>query len=183
MHHQLRVIEEEFTHARERLRRLAQVDDPHWVRRRHPDRWSPAECVAHLNLTSAAYLPVLAEGLARAEPLAAGSTGRYRHDPVGWLLWKSMAPPVRVRTRTTAPFVPGATEGRLEVVAAFERLQEEQLRFVERADGYAIDRVRVRSPFDPRVRYNLFACLSILPRHQERHLWQAERALEAGGRP
>jgi len=25
------------------------------------------------------------------------------------------------------------------------------------------------------VRYNLYACFTILPRHQHRHLWQAER--------
>jgi hypothetical protein len=181
MHPQLRVIQEEFERARERLRRLAATDDPHWSERRHPGRWSAAECVAHLNLTSAAYLPVLADGLTRARRLDAGPQRRYRHDLVGWLLWRSMAPPVRVRTKTSAPFVPGAVAGRVDLVAAFERLQEEQLRAVEQADGLAIDRVRVPSPFDPRVRYNLYACLSILPRHQERHLWQAERALGAAG--
>jgi len=35
--------------------------------------------------------------------------------------------------------------------------------------------VRVTSPFNARVRYNLYACFTILPRHQHRHLWQAER--------
>jgi hypothetical protein len=183
VHPQLRRVEEEFVRALARLRRLATVDDPGWTERRHPDRWAAAECVAHLNLTSAAYLTVLADGLARAERLPAGPPRRYRHDPVGWILWKTMGPPVRLRTKTTAPFVPGATEGREEVVAAFERLQEEQLRCVERADGLAIDRVRVPSPFNPRVTYNLYACLSILPRHQERHLWQAERALVVDARP
>ena len=47
-----------------------------------------------------------------------------------------------------------------------------------RPDGRPIDRVKVTSPFNPRLRYNLYACLTILPRHQERHLWQAERVLE-----
>ena len=102
---------------------------------------------------------------------------RYRLDPVGRLLLTSMAPQVRIRVRTTAPFVPGASMGRDETVEAFERLQDEQLRRVERAEGYTIDRVRVSSSFDARVTYNLFACLRFLPRHQERHLRQAERAL------
>ena len=34
------------------------------------------------------------------------------------------------------------------------------------------------SPFDGRLRYNLYSCLTILPAHQHRHLWQAERVLE-----
>jgi hypothetical protein len=36
--------------------------------------------------------------------------------------------------------------------------------------------VQVVSPFNTRLRYNLFAALSILAKHQQRHLWQAEEA-------
>jgi hypothetical protein len=133
--------------------------------------------VAHLNLTSAAYLRVIDDGLTRAERLPTATRVRYRLDPVGWLLLTSMAPWVRFRVRTTAPFVPAASIGRDAVVEAFERLQDEQLRRVERAEGYALDRVRVASSFDGRVTYNLSACLTFLARHQERHLGQAERAL------
>jgi hypothetical protein len=28
------------------------------------------------------------------------------------------------------------------------------------------------------VRYSLFSCFTILPRRQQRHIWQAERVLE-----
>ena len=91
-----------------------------------------------------------------------------------------MAPWLRLRVRTSAPFVPAAQVGRAAVLEAFERLQDEQLRRVERADGLALDRVRVTSSFNERVTCNLFACLSFLPRHQERHLLQAERALGTG---
>ncbi len=179
-HPQLRRIHDEFERARERLRRLADGDAARWNERPHPAHWSAAECVAHLNLASEAYLQVIDDGLARAEPLPAGSQRRYRLGPVGWLLVRTMAPPVRLRTRTSAPFVPSATVDRLAAVETFERLQDEQIRRVARAEGYAIDRVRVASSFDARVRYDLYACLCILPRHQERHLWQAERALGVG---
>jgi hypothetical protein len=85
---------------------------------------------------------------------------------------------VRIRTRTTAPFVPAGSEPRPQLLATFDRLQAEQLECVALADGRPIDRVMVPSPFNPRLRYNLYACLTILPRHQERHIWQAERVLE-----
>ena len=135
------------------------------------------ECVAHLNLTSEAYLPVIDDGLARAERLPDGARVRYRLDPVGWMLLASMAPWLRLRVRTSAPFVPTSDIGREAVLDAFEHLQDEQLRRVERADGLALDRVRVTSSFNERVTYNLFACLSFLSRHQDRHLRQAEQAL------
>jgi hypothetical protein len=63
-------------------------------------------------------------------------------------------------------------------VSEFERLQREQLVLAREADSLAIDRVKIASPFNPRFRYNLFSALSILPRHQHRHLWQAEQNLQ-----
>jgi hypothetical protein len=47
---------------------------------------------------------------------------------------------------------------------------------VHEAEGLPLHRVKIVSPFNARVRYNLFSALSILPRHQHRHLWQAELA-------
>ena len=90
----------------------------------------------------------------------------------------SAAPPVRFRVRTTAQFVPTAAEPLSSLLATFDRLQAEQLECLRQADGRPIHRVKITSPFDPRLRYNLYACLTILPPHQERHIWQAERVLE-----
>jgi hypothetical protein len=39
--------------------------------------------------------------------------------------------------------------------------------------------VKIGSPFNTRVKYNVFSALSVLPRHQHRHLWQAEQTLAA----
>ena len=47
---------------------------------------------------------------------------------------------------------------------------------VRQADGLPIDDVKIVSPFDDRVKYNLYAALTLVPRHQHRHLLQAERA-------
>jgi len=61
-----------------------------------------------------------------------------------------------------------------EIRATFESLQAEQIAILQAADGLPLQKVRINSPFDPRVRYNLFSALTILLRHQHRHLWQAE---------
>ena len=180
MHPQLSAIVDEFESARSRLHLLAgAVPDARWAERADPARWSVAECVAHLNLTSRAYVPLLRDAIARARALRdAGRTtpARYRRDPVGWVLWRTAGPVKRVgRVKTTAPFVPAGELPRDVVLAEFERLQDEQLACVRDADGLPLGDVRVVSPFDARVRYNLYACLTILPRHQHRHLFQAEQ--------
>lgn len=180
MHPQLQVIIDEFRTAQERLDRLSRrVPDAAWSERADPDRWSIGECVAHLNLTSAAFLPRLEAALDEARRLDAPAPARYRRDPLGWLLWRTMAPPVRVRTRTAATFVPSGTDAPAALRETFAHYQAEQIRCVEQGSGLPLDRVRLASPFSPRARYNLYAALTILPRHQHRHLWQAEQVAAA----
>ncbi len=88
-------------------------------------------------------------------------------------------PPVRARVQTAAPFIPPSTAPPGELVAEFDRWQAAQVSCVAAADGLALERLSISSPFVGRLRYNLYACLTILPRHQHRHLWQAEQVWTA----
>ncbi len=164
--------------AEQRLRHLREtLACDGWHRRPDASQWSPAECVAHLNLTSRALVPVLRAGLEHTagRPIRPGS--RYRRDPIGWLIWKLMPPSGGLKTRTGQAFVPSdAVTPPDALITEFEQLQSDVIACVRAADGLPIDRVKVVSPFDARVRYNLFAALTMVPRHQHRHLLQAERA-------
>src|SRR5256886_2547279 len=94
------------------------------------------------------------------------------------ILWATMGPPVRFRIKTIARFLPSGVAAPELLVQEFDRLQAAQLDCLAQADGLPLSQVRVTSPFNARVRYNLYACFTILPRHQHRHLWQAERVWE-----
>ena len=180
MHPQLQAIVDDFGLAGTRLHRLAAAVSPEqWLRRPDPARWSAGECITHLNLTAAATVPRVREALARGRALGEHAPRRYRRDPIGWLLWRMMDPPVRRRVRTPAPFEPAAAQPAAATVAEFDRWQQEQTALVREADGLPLGRLWVVSPFDPRIRYNAYACLTILPRHQHRHLWQAEQVTAA----
>src|SRR5262245_51891916 len=141
MHAQLQVIVDEFEAATKRLNALVQaVPLETWTRRPDPERWSIGECVAHLNLTSLAYLPLLDDGLVRARALGGATPARFHRDLGGWLLWKTMGPPVRFRVKTTAAFVPSGDAAPHHLISEFDRLQREQIAHVRRADGLQIDR-------------------------------------------
>jgi hypothetical protein len=179
MHQQLQAIAEELETAQAHLHRLAGAFGvEQWSARPNPRRWSPAECIAHLNLTAVAFRDPVERALEEGRRRAAPAPPRYRRDPLGWLLWRIMAPPVRFKVKTAPAFIPAASRPLGELLAEFDRLQGEQLGWVRAADGLALGQLWVRSPFSARAKYNLYACLSILPRHQERHLWQAEQALQ-----
>lgn len=176
MDSQLSAIIGDLQAAAHRLDALRSVlPDAAWTRRPGVARWSPAECVAHLNLTSEALLPVLRAGLDQAGN-GPRSGSRYRRDLVGWVVWKLIAPSARLRTRTVPAFMPSGEGSPGEVLAQFKRLQPEIIACVLAAEGLAIDHVTLASPYDARVRFNLYAALTLVPRHQHRHLLQAERA-------
>lgn len=175
---QLQAVEAELSEATARAHRLAGGLSPEdWSRRPAPERWSVGEQIVHLNLSSRAFLPGIHEAARNAREKGLLSDGPYRRDFLGWLLCKVVEPPVRMRVKTSASFEPAQLEPEM-VMAEFDRLQEEMIGAVRGVAGLALDRIDIVSPFDSRVRYNLYSCLRVIPAHQRRHLWLAEAALK-----
>jgi hypothetical protein len=180
MHVELSAIEQEFESALVRLHDLrARVPAEIWKRRPAPERWSPGECVGHLNLSSASMVPLVRAGIEEARRRGVPAPPRYRRDFMGWLLWKGLGPGRRFKTKAIPGWVPSGGHHPDELVAEFERWQMQQIACVRDADGLPIDLVKITSPVDARARYNVFAALAIMARHQHRHLWQAEQAARA----
>ena len=90
---QLADILDQFDAAQARVHRLAEkLTEAQWGERTDPARWSVAECVAHLNRTGEAYVPLIDAALAQARRLDEPARTRYRRDPLGWVLSLSMGP-------------------------------------------------------------------------------------------
>ena len=85
------------------------------------------------------------------------------------------------RVKTPPNFVPSVTPERAEAIAEFDRLQADLIDITRHADGYPLSEMKIVSPFGERIRYNFYSALRILPRHQERHLDQAEEAASSSG--
>jgi hypothetical protein len=173
---QLRTLETELAEAQSRAHQLVEgLPAEDWNRRPAPQRWSIGEQIIHLNLTTHAYLPPLEEALAKARESGLTGEGPFRRGFFGWLLERLTEPPVRLRFKTSAPFIPSEVEPPAEALAEFDRLQGLLTATFRRSAGLALDRVNVVSPFDARVRYNVYFSFRILAAHQRRHLWLAER--------
>ena len=174
---QVAAIITELESASTRLRELRATLPRHaWSERPGPGRWSPAECVAHLNLSSAAMLPCLREALDAARACSIPVRSRYRVDAMGWLLGKLVSPGSPLKLVAPTAFAPDDCETVDCLVDRFEALQAALIAVAREADGLPIDAVSVISPFDGRIKTNLFAALTLVPRHQHRHLLQAARA-------
>ena len=74
-----------FQTAERRIHQLVDsLPSERWALRSNPDRWSVAECVAHLNITSRAFVPLIRTALDKVEPHPDPARMRYRRDGVGW---------------------------------------------------------------------------------------------------
>lgn len=146
----------------------------HW----QPDAgraWSVGQCLEHLSVINFLYGGLMRQavdearrrGLARGGPLAPGPFGR-------WFI-RSQEPPVTRRFRTPGKIRPASGLARAEIVSRF-REAHDLLRGIAR-DAATIDanRATYANPFLKMIRMKVATGLLVLPAHDRRHLWQAER--------
>ena len=174
------MLSRQFNNATDRARAVVAALSPDALMRRPAtDDWSPAECLTHLSLTAYIFKPLLDQAIDAARAHGVRGAGPYRMDLLGRVMRWIMEPPYRVRTKsapTVAPVEVGPPE---RVLPAFLAAQDVLIESLDAADGVALDRTTIISPFNRRLRYNLLSMFAILAAHERRHLWQAERASAA----
>ena len=178
MHPQLAALLSQLERATARAGELGALDDATFQTRPPGGGWSAAECIAHLSLTTAAVLPGIDAALPTGRRDVADRR-RYRRGVVGSLLAWSLEPPARLRFQTLPAFVPGGTRSKGAILDEFARLQGELADRMRGASGLDLNQLRIRSVFNARLSYNVYAAFCILLAHERRHLWQGERAARA----
>jgi len=169
---QLDQIADEFRAVSDRARSLVQrLGEARLSERPAAGGWSVAECFEHLNMTMRAFLPRWRQALAGAPK----ESGPYKTDLWGKLLVWSLEPPPKFRMPTTPQFQRIETPPNDQVLPAFLKCQEDLLATVAASRGLAIDRVKVRSPFQEKMQYSVWSSLRVNASHERRHMWQAER--------
>jgi DinB superfamily len=140
--------------------------------------WSAAECLQHLNIATDSYFPIWQQIIANAGPRKAEMNAPYRADFWGRLLSWILEPPARTRSKTPPPFEPAASGTIESALSGFLDRQQRIVATLHRCRGRAIDRVRIASPVDRRIRYSIWSSFLVVAAHQRRHLWQAEQAVQ-----
>lgn len=173
-------IERELSEATARAWALVRSTDGRlFTVRPDPKSWSAAECLAHLTLSTEKFLPVLKVALEDAEKRGLHSDRPPKMDVIGRVLRWFLEPPIRQRMKTAAPLVPKSVRAKAEAFGEFSALQERLLEIIRGSKRVDLRKVKIVSPFDKRVRYNLYSAFRIIAAHQRRHLWQAEQAVAA----
>ncbi len=171
-------VESELNAATARAWQLVKSTDGRlFTVRPDPASWSAAECISHLSLSTEMFLPVLQKAIDDGRARGVTADRKPKMDPIGRVLRWFLEPPIRSRVKTAAPFVPKSVRAKAEAFGDFSALQLKLIDMLSTAQGLDLRKVKIVSPFDRRVKYNLYSAFLIVAAHQRRHLWQAEQAV------
>jgi DinB superfamily len=154
---------------------VANLADDQFNWRPAPDRWSIGECFEHLNLTAAAYIPVIDAAIADARERNLRSDGPFVYPMLERLFVASNEPPPRRRLKAFKAYRPPPRLAREVVMNAFSGWQDRLSERIHAADGLDLRRARRRSPILPLLKMSLGTMFALVLTHERRHIWQARQ--------
>jgi hypothetical protein len=168
----LRAFDENDRRAEDLVRGL---DDERLNWRPDEHSWSIAQCLDHLNVGSRVYLVPMGEALERARRKGAVRRGPIRPGPFGRWFVANLEPPPKRKLPAPKKIVPALRKGKTEVMEEWRREQAAVRDLLREAAGLDLNGTRFVNPFISLIRFSLGTGFQVLPAHQRRHLWQAER--------
>ena len=143
--------------------------------RPQPDKWSIAECLAHLNVTAGTVQSLMAKAIKRGKQEKKFGAGPFSIGPKGRLLVWIAEPPPKFRIRAPKGVRPPARiDDPLQLLPAFLKSQDEWERLMREQQGLHLGKIKIGALTSP-FRARLAAALPWMMAHQRRHLLQAEK--------
>lgn len=154
---------------------FADVPFDELTHRPEPASWSAAECLGHIVITFERYVPALEKIFER--PIAQTEDIDVKKGFLGNWFAQQMDPERGKRMRTFSVFEP--VDVGPDVLDRYHAYHDTLLDYVRRSPDVDWTKMMVTSPVNKFVRFRLGDAYTIFLHHDERHVLQAERALEA----
>jgi hypothetical protein len=149
-----------------------------------PDKWSIAQCLDHLAVTSKKFDSYFVDALARGRKnWPVSSAPAYRPSWMGGWLIKQVTPETGRNLPAPKVFRPSESSTIQGALESFLKQQERFLAFVRETAGVDYNKTRLRSPVTPLMRYSLADAFVVTVVHGQRHLAQARRVHEMSDFP
>jgi len=141
-------------------------------------QWSIAECLDHLNLTLAIYLPKIDAAISSGsqQGLMTGESPAYEPAEIEYLAL--IEPPVTAKIDAPHVLRPAPAIDPDLLVDDFHRVRDHYARAVRRARHLDLARIQIVDPVCSSIR-SLGGALALMAVHERRHMWQAERVRQS----
>jgi hypothetical protein len=145
--------------------------------------WSAAQCLEHLNIYGRYYLPAIEKAIQEARQKGSRSTEKFNSGWLGAYFAKIMSPEqdgrLKIKLKSPKNAVPSANPAPRAMLAEFIDQQEKLQQLLTAAAAVNLNQVRIPISIAPWIRLKLGDTFLFFTAHIQRHLLQAERALEA----
>jgi len=146
--------------------------------RPQPGKWSIAENLAHLNITTQAYVPSIQRALHLARERGLKGSGAFDLGLTGKLFVGYLEPPFKVKTKAPKMIQPLLQGPASDALPQFLRGLEAFGKLVNSAEGVDCARAGFVSPFASILHMKLIAAFATVTAHDRRHLWIIQRLRE-----
>jgi hypothetical protein len=136
--------------------------------------WSILQCLEHLTLSNRLYIDQMKPAVERA-PRFDATPKRFRPGLLAGMFIASLEPPLKFKAPAPKQLLPASKSEPTKVLEEW-RGSHETLRKLA-AVPVDWDRVTLKNPFFQAVSMKLGTAMLVLPAHERRHLWQAEKVL------
>ncbi|NWF89920.1 MAG: DinB family protein [Ignavibacteriaceae bacterium] len=162
------VVEQKFVH----------LSEDQLNRKPDSNSWSAAECFQHLLFTNASYLKSFKELLEQQKDLneeIKASARKYKHSFWGKLILYFVNPNNKMKSKTTKAFNPAYSKVEHDVVHKYLAQHDEIVSAISKMRNLDLKKLKIPSPINSKIKYNLGDAVRILVLHDKRHIQQAER--------
>ncbi len=146
-------------------------------------QWSVAQCLEHLNIYGRFYLPAIEKTIQEGQVKDCSAVSTYRPGWLGAYFTNLMRPGAggQLKSKMKAPqnAWPVSQPDARAMLAEFIDQQEKMLKLLDAARSVNLERLRVPISLSRWIRLQLGDTFSFVIAHIERHVLQAERALQA----
>src|ERR1700722_16329864 len=163
--------------AAERL--CAGLDEDQLSWRPQPHCWSIAENLAHLRMTTEAFLPPVDSAIAAAQKLRRQCEGPSRLSLYGRIFVWSMGSTTLIKVRAPEALRPQLHPTPSAELEFFLASQTAVRQRIANTDGLSLPSFRFSSPVASYIRVNLLEFFLVCNAHARRHLRQADKLRQA----
>lgn len=148
-----------------------------------PNSWSATECFQHLLYTDGEYLKHFNKIVEKSQQSAGDNSFNhsaihsFKHSFWGKLILYFVNPKTKMKSKTTKAFNPSYSQVEPDVVQKY-LLQHGQIEGVfGKMRNLDLKNLKMPSPINEKIKYNLGDAIKILILHDQRHIQQAELVL------
>jgi hypothetical protein len=147
----------------------------------NPGSWSAAQCLEHLNIYGRYYLPAIENAIAKENKAQSKRSNIFRSGWLGNYFTNLMKPgengSLKKKMKAPSNARPQTELNTPAVIAEFIDQQEKLLQLLEKAKSIDLNKARVPISIAKFIRLKLGDVFMFLIAHNQRHILQAERAL------